>query len=287
MWNFDYGFNNFNMFNFGLSTPSLCNLGCGQSLNFTPLFNFNIPQMPSLSLGSFGYTPSAPSATSTKPVTETKAEEAERINNLSTSTERIVEYNKKNYKKQYYGIVDKKTCTLKIYDKTSGTVVKTYTLGLGKDKGDGISGGKYTTAGEFTLDENVRGDDKDHYISKKDNKYKFMALRGDNAGTDGLIDGIHMVPNNLKSERMPKLESETIDDNRMSLGCINMTEDDYDDMYQYLKEGCKIYILPEEDGNELKLKKQKDGSYKFEQTYHQDDKRGLSKEAASLVIYDA
>jgi len=285
MWNFDYGlnsFNSFNMFNYGFSMPSFFNFGLGQNYNFTPLFNYSMPTILPFSFGSFGYTPSFPTTT-TK--TETKAEEAARINNISGNKNRIIEYNKTNYNKDYYGIVDKKNCKLTIYDK-NGKEIKSYTLGLGEDTGDGISGGKYTTAGEFTLDENVKGPDAANYTSSSDNKYKFMALRGDNIAADGKVSGIHMLPNSLKSKREGRMKSETTDDNRMSNGCVNMLEADYDDMCQYLGEGCKIYILPEEDGNELQLAEQRDGNYKFEQTNHKDDERGLSSAAASVVIYD-
>lgn len=284
MWNFNYGFNNFsalnnfNLFNNSFMSPSFFNFGFGMGQYYSPfstMFNFSNPIYSPYFGSGFTYTP----ATSA-----TRVSDPERINNISSNKDRIIEYNKTNYNKNYYGIVDKKNCKLTIYDK-SGRAVKTYTLGLGKEKGDGLTK-NHTTAGEFTLDENVKGKDADNYTSE-DGTYKFMALRGDNAGSDNLTAGIHMVPKNLRSERNPKMESETIDDNRMSLGCINMTENDYDDMCKYLGEGCKLYVLPEEDGNELKLKEQSDGSYKFEQTYHQDDERAVSKEAASVVIYDA
>ena len=306
MWNFAYsfnnflGFNNFGLFNIGFMMPSFFNFGFGTgSNNYSPLFNFG-------NYNNYGYTPasnySLPAflmssvcnygtysyiqpTTTAQSDTSLGTPDIDKINNLSSNTQRIIEYNKSNYGKDYYGIVDKKNCKLTIYDK-NGNDVKSYRLGLGKDKGDGISGGKYTTAGEFTLDENVKGKDAKNYTAA-DGTYKFMALRGDNSGNDNLIDGIHMVPNNLKKARVDKIKSDTIDDNRMSFGCVNMLEEDYDKMYQYLREGCKIYILPEEEGNELKLKKQTDGSYKFEQTYHQDDERGMSNDVASIVIYDA
>ena len=93
-----------------------------------------------------------------------KEREIERINNLPDDTSRIIEYNKENYDHEYYGIVDKKTCELKIYDR-EGNVVKTLTVGVGKAKGDNLQSGyassnkakkeagRYTAPGEFTLDE--------------------------------------------------------------------------------------------------------------------------------------
>ena len=72
----------------------------------------------------------------------------------------------------------------------------------------------------------------------------------------------------------------------MSYGCVNLKESDYDILAQYIGEGDKVYILPEEKGNKLLLEQQHDGSYKFEQQYHKDQKRGIDKELASRVKYD-
>ncbi|MBD5401427.1 L,D-transpeptidase family protein [bacterium] len=239
-------------------------------------------------------------APGTKPVVQktAKEQEVEKINNLSNDTARIIEYNKTNYEHQYYGIVDKKTCKLNIYDK-NGNVVKSFPVGVGKTKGDKLQAyyaaqddkGKalkeqyrYTTPGEFTLDEYASYGNK-NYISNKDNKHKVMALKGDNRGVSSGQTCIHMIPNN-RSERVSALDSETTADNRVSYGCVNLREDDYDEMAKYLGEGNKIYILPEEKGNKLQLEKQTDGSYKFEQQYHKDDVRGVSKDVASKVNYD-
>lgn len=224
-----------------------------------------------------------------------KEREIERINNLPDDTSRIIEYNKKNYDHEYYGIVDKKTCELKIYDR-EGNVVKTLTVGVGKAKGDNLQSGyassnkakkeagRYTAPGEFTLDE-YKSFNNANYISNKDGKHKVMGLKGDNRGDESGQTAIHMIPNN-RSEREAAMDTPTVADNRMSYGCVNLTEEDYDIMHSYLGEGNKIYILPEENGNKLLLEKQSDGSYKFEQQYHKDQKRNVSKEVASRVSYD-
>jgi len=238
-----------------------------------------------------------PGAKKPAPAVPRTAEEKEvaRINSMQSDTERIVEYNKKNYDGKYYGIVDKKTCKLNIYDK-AGNIVKTLTVGVGKSKGDNLQtgyvshdsakkeGGRYTTPGEFVLDE-YSSYSNENYISKKDGKHKVMDLKGDNRGDESGQTAIHMIPNH-RQERVAAMQSETTADNRMSYGCVNLTEDDYNVMAQYLGEGNKIFILPEEKGNKLQLEKQKDGTYKFEQQYHKDQKRGVSKEVASRVRYD-
>lgn len=230
---------------------------------------------------------------------DTKEAEIKRINNLTDDKSRIIEYNKTNYDGKYYGIVDKKTCKLNIYDK-QGNVVKSFTVGVGKSIGDGISSyymehnektkdawkaesQRFTTAGEFTLDEHKKTIDA---YTGKDGKPKVMHLKGDNKGVRSGQLGLHMLYKPQYDKRKAAIDSPGLEDNRMSYGCVNLKEEDYDVMHQYLGEGNKIYVLPEEQGNKLQLEKQKDGSYKFEQIYHKNDARGLSKEEASKVNYD-
>ena len=222
---------------------------------------------------------------------------AERINGMASDEQRIIEHNKDHYKGQYYGIVDKKSAQLKIYDK-QGNVVRTFEVGVGKTKGDGIGQNyldahdktkdawkaeqhRLTTAGEFTLDEKSGTDDS--YMV--DGSPKIMDLKGDNRGVRGGQMAIHMIPKH-RPERKAMFGDGRLDNNRMSYGCVNLRQDDYDAMHALLGEGDKIYILPEEKGNKLQLQRQKDGSYKFEQDYHKEDPRSMSKEQASRVNYD-
>ncbi|MBP3846955.1 L,D-transpeptidase [bacterium] len=231
------------------------------------------------------------------PVESTKLTYNAKINSMANDTQRIVEYNKTNYQGQYYGIVDKKSCQLKIYNK-EGKVVQTFEVGVGKTKGDGISQNyldvaehttdawkaeskRYTTAGEFTLDEVAKG--ARNYTSQ--GIPKIMSLKGDNYGVRGGQMSIHMIPNH-RPERKAKFGDGNADNNRMSYGCVNLREEDYDAMHKLLGEGDKIYVLPEENGNKLQLNRQKDGTYKFEQVYHKKDSRGKTKEQASAVKYD-
>ena len=234
-----------------------------------------------------------------KPKIFTKEQEINNINNMKDDTSRIIEYNKKNYTGDYYGIVDKKTCQLKIYNK-DGKVLKTFTVGVGKTKGDNLGAyyldhyyktndkekaesNRYTTAGEFTLDDY---ESKSSAYTGKDGKSKVMALKGDNRGVRSGQMSIHMLYKPNYDQRKQAIDSPGLEDNRMSYGCVNLTEEDYDMMHSYLGEGDKIYVLPEEQGNKLQLQKQKDGTYKFEQIYHKNVKRGVSKEVASRVTYD-
>ena len=221
------------------------------------------------------------------------------INAMKNDTDKIIEYNKKNYQGKYYAIIDKKACKLRIYNK-SGKVIKSYTVGVGKKVGDNLGSyymeraqktkdawkaeqGRYTTPGEFTLDEVHKTSSA---YTGKDGKPKIMHLKGDNRGVRSGSQAIHMLYKPDYNRRKAAIDSPGLADNRMSYGCVNLTEEDYNDMYQYIGEGDKVYILPEEEGNKLQLEKQKDGTYKFEQLYHRDQQRGISKEVASRVNYD-
>lgn len=225
--------------------------------------------------------------------------EIDRINSLKDDTSRIIEYNKKNYDGKYYGIVDKKKCQLVIYDK-KGKVIKTFTVGVGKKKGDDLQSyyleraqktdkqalaetGRYTTAGEFTLDDYKEVSDA---YTGKDGKPKMMALKGDNRGVRSGQMALHMLYKPDYKKREKAINTPGLDDNRMSYGCINLKEEDYDAMHKFLGEGDKVYVLPEENGNKLLLEKQKDGSYKFAQQYHKNQKRSIPADKASQVKYD-
>ena len=222
-----------------------------------------------------------------------------KYNKIEGDAQRIIAYNKDHYQGQYYGIVDKKSAQLKIYDK-QGNVVKSFTVGIGKTKGDNVGSyymdhaektkdaykaesNRYTTAGEFTLDDHKTAAAA---YTGKDGKPKIMGLKGDNRGVRSGQMSIHMLYKPQYKQREAAINSKGLEDNRMSYGCVNLKEEDYDLMHAYLGEGDKVFVLPEEKGNRLNLTKQKDGSYKFEQAYHKNDKRGYSKEVASRVNYD-
>ena len=235
------------------------------------------------------------------------------INKLPTSKDRIIEYNK-TFGKKHYAIVDKKACTITLYDK-DGNIVKDQNgneiilpVGVGKYKGDNLmygyasddkkmkEAGRYTAAGEFTLDEldgRVRSEDSFANYGER-----VMDLKGDNHGVQSAQMALHQVPETIsKNERTNALRNDknpdgtlktnrNTRDNRMSYGCVNLLPEDYDTLYAYLKEGNKVYVLPEERGNKLTLEIQPNGREKFVQDYHKDQERGLSAEEASKVYYD-
>lgn len=222
------------------------------------------------------------------------------INDLPDDLSKIIEYNKKYYDWDYYGVIDKKTCQLTIFDK-SGNAIKSFTVGIGKTIGDGLSNYykdrynktmnawkaelyRYTTPGEFTLDE-IPGNPHIPGYMGTDGTLRSMSLKGDNIGFRSGQPAIHVVYKNSE-ERIKGIMTEDLSDNRMSYGCVNLLQEDYDAMHEYLGEGDKIYILPEEEGNSLKLEKQPNGKYVFCQQYHKEDRRGKSITEASKVWYN-
>lgn len=240
----------------------------------------------------------------------TNPEYVRAINGMGSDEQRIIQYNRDNYEGQHYGIVDKRTCQLKIYNK-EGKVVRSFPIGIGKLKGDNLSSfymdrayhtedaakaeqGRYTTPGEFTLDDHATAS---MAYTGRDGKARMMHLRGDNRGERAGSPAIHMIYDPKTSlegshqsadyqRRLAAINSPGTDDNRMSYGCVNLREEDYDAMHALLGEGDKIYILPEENGNKLQLERQSDGSYKFAQQHHKQDKRDLTVPQASQVKYD-
>jgi hypothetical protein len=136
-------------------------------------------------------------------------------------------------------IVDKPTATGYVYDST-GTLLKSFPVLLGSTIGDDINTvipgdptkkNTFTTAGKFTLTTNVGIDNSITY----DNK--ILVLKGSNSLA------IHKIwPEDLVNRTM-SINTPQISDNRMSWGCINISEENYDKFITpNIKEGSKIII---------------------------------------------
>lgn len=133
---------------------------------------------------------------------------------------------------QRYIIADKASGQIHIMD-AKGSVLATAPALYGAKTGDGMSVGE-TPAGVFTLwqeaaPESYGGD-----------------VQGFATDAKGDVYAIHRVlTNNPKQNRLGRLASKTADDNRVSLGCINIPADTYN---QYLASGFKgkLYIIPDQ-----------------------------------------
>lgn len=187
------------------------------------------------------------------------------INNLGDNKEKIKEWAKIS-STQNYVIIDKKDCYATIYNK-DGMEITSFEVGIGREIGDdfndtsGLTGkSKNTTpAGEFMLIPNIFN--KSAYgdltlsLGTEANKTK-KAKR---------VVALHKVPKFREKERLAKFYDGNLKNNRMSHGCINFLDEDFKELTKHIKGGFKLYILPEEENNELILTKNERGNYEFTQ----------------------
>lgn len=193
-------------------------------------------------------------------------DEIETINNISDDLEKIKTWENK-YSNKNYLVINKKNCMATIYT-PQGKVINSFEVIIGKEIGDspndtlGLSGkAKNTTpAGEYILNTNIYN--KSAYgdftlsLGEKANKTK----------NSKKMVALHKVPSFRQKDRLNKFYDGNLKNNRMSHGCINFTQNDFDILIENIKNGFKVYILPEEQGNSLKLKKNSSGKYEFIQT---------------------
>lgn len=132
---------------------------------------------------------------------------------------------------QRYVIADKAAGTIHIMDAAGNELASAPAL-YGKRTGDGMSLGE-TPAGVFMLHNQSAprsyGGDLQQFAT---------APNGD-------IYAVHRVLTNNNQNRQGRLDSPTAADNRVSLGCINIPADIYN---QYLNKGFqgKLYVLPDQ-----------------------------------------
>lgn len=188
------------------------------------------------------------------------------INKLPNDERKIKEWAKLRSKENYV-IINKKDCSATVYDK-DGIEIHSFEIGIGKEIGDdfndtrGLMGkAKNTTpAGEYTLIPNIFN--KDAYgdltlsLGSKANKSKSVKK----------MVALHKVPKFREKDRLKKFYDGNLDNNRMSHGCINFTEEDFKELTKYIHGGLKLYVLPEEEDNELMLTKNDKDEYELTQT---------------------
>lgn len=188
------------------------------------------------------------------------------INLIEDDEQKIKEWGKVSSTENYI-IINKKSCLAIIYDK-SGTELKRFEVGIGRDIGDDLNDtlgalgkSKNTTpAGEYTLIKNI--------INKSAYGDFTLSLgsKANRAQKSKKVVALHKIPKFRLKERLNKFDDGDLSNNRMSHGCINFLEKDFLELTKYIKDGLKIYILPEEQGNHLVLKKNNDGFFEFVQT---------------------
>lgn len=206
--------------------------------------------------------------------------EIKSINAMKNDLTKIIQYNKKFAEKNYV-VVDKKTCTATVYDK-NGKRLNSYEVMLGASKGDDLStafakdtklakNGRRTVPGEykFTSESNEFGgmlrmgavnNTMDPDVETREwapgywGKRKFSNI---------VFQAMHGTAS--PETRNKYYNNNNLEDNRQSLGCVNIPVENLKEMKEKygIGVGSTIYILPETKGNSLKLQKQKDGTIKF------------------------
>lgn len=188
------------------------------------------------------------------------------INLIQDDEQKIKEWEKFNSKENYV-IINKKKCSATVYDK-DGDEIANFEVGIGKDIGDDFNDtdGKFgkakntTPAGEFTLRSGVAN--KSGYgdlvlsLGTKANKHQ----------NGKRTVALHKIPSFRLKDRSNKFYDGNLTNNRMSHGCINLTEKDFTELRNYIHGGLKLYVLPEEEDNQLMLTKTDKEKMEFTQT---------------------
>lgn len=197
---------------------------------------------------------------------DTLADMVSQINLIDDDEQKVKEWAKFNSTENYV-IINKKDCSATVYDK-DGNEIKSFEVGIGTDIGDdfndtnGLLGKpKNTTpAGEYTLITNIFN--KSAYgdltlsLGAKANKPKSIKK----------VVAMHKIPKFRQKDRFKKFYDGDLGNNRMSHGCINFIEKDFKELTKYIRSGLKTYILPEEEGNQLILKKNDKNEFELAQT---------------------
>ncbi len=194
--------------------------------------------------------------------------------------EKIISYNKllKKYGHPVdnYIIIDKKNCKSVVYS-PDGDTLNVSEVAVGRHIGDKRGGGymvkgaklrAYTTPGEFTI---CREGARKGSSNEKLYGQKILCLAGEHTQKKyqkSQVLALHQVPLSPMGQLRNKvLKNKSLKDNRVSFGCVNYLAKSFDKMRKFIKGiNTKVYILPEEKGNHLRLEPQKDGNYKFFQT---------------------
>lgn len=191
---------------------------------------------------------------------------ATQINSLDTDEQKVKKWAKYSSKENYV-IIDKKDCSAIVYDR-DGKELKSFEIGIGREIGDDYNDtrGLYgkpkntTPAGEYTLIKNIINQAAygDFTLSLGEKANKKQASKK--------VVAMHKVPKFRAQERLKKFDDGNLANNRMSHGCINFLEKDFNEFTTYIKSGFKVFVLPEEKDNQLVLEKNDKGNYELVQT---------------------
>jgi hypothetical protein len=191
---------------------------------------------------------------------DTKIEKNRRriFENLSDS-ELIRNFSREHPNKEcgYYGVIDKKKAMLKVYANEGNEVYSSEVL-VGAQSSDQrtrwteYSAAKRTPsastgAGIFTIRPQNTGD------TFNQNHFNNNILSFKDESNHDTVFAIHQVPVGLEA-RNTKFGTNDPDDRRISGGCANLKIADFRAMKKWLGPACKVYVLPEEEGNKFVLR---------------------------------
>lgn len=199
-------------------------------------------------------------------IDEALSDKVSEINLIQDNEQKIKEWAKFSSKNNYV-IINKKDCSATVYD-TEGNKIEEFEVGIGREIGDDFNDTKgllgkpknTTPAGEYTLITNIFN--KSAYgdltlsLGSKANKSKSVKK----------MVALHKVPKFREKDRLKKFYDGNLSNNRMSHGCINFLDEDFKELTKYIRGGLKLYVLPEEDNNELRLVKNDENKYELAQT---------------------
>ena len=155
--------------------------------------------------------------------------------------------------KEPFVLIDKKTNTLKRYDK-SGNIIGEMRVGLGSDKGDKFTinsknkkvDRNTTPGGVYIVDEQNPNESYRHLYDNN------ILLLKSQAGLRQATS-IHQVPSgSVKRDQWLADNNLTNDD--FSNGCINCNKEQFEKYLKTVGAGEKVVILPEEEGNYFTVK---------------------------------
>lgn len=156
----------------------------------------------------------------------------------------------------YYAIVDKKNANMKIYSNDGIEVFSTEVL-LGAKVSDQRTA--FTKYGDvYNLTNQSTGAGVYSIIPKRSDSFNKAHFKDNilslaNEKSDKLVLAIHQVPVGLEA-RNARFGTGNIMDRRVSGGCVNLRESDLKKAAKWLGASCKVYILPEEEGNHFVLR---------------------------------
>lgn len=163
----------------------------------------------------------------------------------------------KDPKCQYYGVLDKKTAQLTIYHEDGKPRYAVEVL-IGAEASDQRTRWTHysdsvrtpsssTGAGIFT----IRTQNLNDTYNKKTFNNNILSFKDEN--NKDTVFAIHQVPIGMSS-RYERFGTGDPEDRRISGGCANVKLGDFHKIKEWLGPGCRVYVLPEEEGNKFAVR---------------------------------